>query len=88
MCSPTFKICGFARVFMIQCTVLYPNTQMFHQRSNDKRIAKKLECFKYTIKFMYFQFCQATSLHTRREHLRYLDLALHHQQNSRGREVN
>lgn len=37
---------------------------------------------------MVFQFCQAASLQTSREHLRHLDLALHHQQNSCGREVN
>lgn len=86
--SWTFKICGFAGVFMTQCTILHPNTQTIHQRSNGKIIAKKLECFKYTIRFMYFQFCQATSLHTSREHLRYFDLALHHQQNSCEREGN
>lgn len=83
-----FVICGFAGVFMIQCTILHPNTQMIHPRSNDKRIAKKLECFKCTIRFTYFQFCQATSLHTSGEHLRYLDLTPHHQQNSCEREVN
>lgn len=87
-CFPTFKMCGFAHVFMIQCTTLYHNIQMIHQRFSDKRIAKKLECFKYTIRFMYFQFCRATYLHTSRKHLRYLDLALHHQQNLCGREVN
>lgn len=31
--SPTFKIRGFACVFMLQCTILHPNTQMIHQRA-------------------------------------------------------